>query len=186
MLKILLKAAVLVFIILSVYFIVHPSACSNLMLGRVTNPADNQPAVQEPAGTHGNLFTPAADRPLEGYTPAQKTGEEENELLQGDLPLLDEPAGQEPAAVNSSAEQTAQTAAPYSQDDIDYAIARRYVELEQEYARLNKIGKDTAKEIAYKVMDDFEMTQQEWEAFLQRATESNLFNKIRLEVASGK
>ena len=147
MLKILLKAAVLVFIILSVYFIVHPSACSNLMLGRVTNPADNQPAVQEPAGTHGNLFTPAADRPLEGYTPAQKTGEEENELLQGDLPLLDEPAGQEPAAVNSSAEQTAQTAAPYSQEDIDYAIARRYVELEQEYARLNKIGKDTEKYI---------------------------------------
>ena len=30
MLKILIKAAILVFIILSVYFIVNPSACSNL------------------------------------------------------------------------------------------------------------------------------------------------------------
>ena len=37
MLKILLKAAILVFIILSIYFIVNPAACSNLMMGRVTN-----------------------------------------------------------------------------------------------------------------------------------------------------
>ena len=69
----------------------------------------------------------------------------------------------------------------YSQDDIDYAIASRYVELENEYAKNNMLGKDTAQEISYIVMDDFELTQQEWESFLQRATESNLFDKIRSE-----
>lgn len=192
MFKILLKAAVLVFIILSVYFIVHPSACSNLMLGRVTNSTDMKSVEEKPGNTHGELFTPAGDRPLAGYTKPQETGSEEDELLQENSSLLEEPAEQEPVimqeppSVNSPVEQKEPAVTPYSQEEIDYAIARRYVELEQEYAQLNKIGKDTAKEIAYKVMDDFEMTQQEWESFLQRATESNLFNKIRLEVASGK
>lgn len=196
MFKILLKAAVLVFIILSVYFIVHPSACSNLMLGRVTNPTDRHPAVEEMGDTHGELFTPAGDQPLDGYVPPQETASdaEKEELLHEQEPAPEEPADQEQAPQESApaaqeeqpVKPAEQTAAAYSQEDIDYAIARRYVELEQEYARLNKIGKETAKEIAYKVMDDFEMTQQEWEAFLLRATESNLFNKIRLEVASGK
>lgn len=191
MFKILLKAAILVFIILSVYFIVHPSACSNLMLGRVTNPTDRHPAVEEMGDTHGELFTPAGDQPLDGYVPPQGTSSdaEKEELLHEQEPAPEEPAAQEPAPAAQEEQPVKpadQTAAAYTQEDIDYAIARRYVELEQEYARLNKIGKETAKEIAYKVMDDFEMTQQEWEAFLQRATESNLFNKIRLEVASGK
>ena len=77
-----------------------------------------------------------------------------------------------------------QTAPSYSQDDVDYAIASRYVELENEYAKLNKTGKDVAKEISYKVMDDFELSQKEWEAFLERATANNLFNKVRTEQAA--
>lgn len=181
MLKILLKSAILVFIILSVYFIVHPSACSNLMLGRVTNYTDKQPVVEDASATHGELLTPVGDRPLDGYTRPQRLDPQttDEELLQENEPSVqEEPA---PEAQPASSEASA-----YSQEEIDYAVARRYVELEQEYARLNKIGKDTAKEIAYKVMDDFEMTQQEWEAFLQRATETNLFNKIRLEVATAK
>lgn len=201
-LKILLKSAILVFIILSVYFIVHPSACSNLMLGRVTNTTDREPAVEQAAGTHGELFTPQGDKPLNGEAaePLKEPEQtkEEDELFQeqeGFIPQETPSAEPEQGASTAQPEsitpseqsqEAANQTSPYSQEDIDYAIARRYVELEQEYARLNKIGKDTAKEIAYKVMDDFEMTQQEWEAFLLRATEGNLFNKIRLEVASGK
>ena len=56
------------------------------------------------------------------------------------------------------------------------------MELENEYAQKNKKGKDAAKEISYIVMDDFELTQQEWESFLQRATQSNLFNKVRSDM----
>lgn len=155
MLKILLKSAILIFIILSVYFIVHPSACSNLMMGRVTNPIGNEP-VETDMDNRRELLIPQGDTPL----PATNT--------QG---VFD---------TNTMNEQ--QEGASYSQEDIDYAIASRYVELENEYAQKNTVGKDTAKEISSIVMDDFELTQQEWESFLQRATTSNLFNKVRNEM----
>ena len=62
---------------------------------------------------------------------------------------------------------------------MDYAIANRYVELENEYIKQKKDMKKAAQEISYIVMDDFEMTPAEWEAFLQRATVDNLFEKVR-------
>jgi len=160
-LKILFKSAVLVFIILSVYFIVNPAACSNFMLGRVSEPAQPQPAATEPADIKGERLTPAGDQPLAPHA-LVKPETEDSEFLHAPEP------SQEPV---------------YTQEDIDYAIASRYVELENEYAKDKKLGKDAAKDIAYKVMDDFELTQQEWEAFLERATASNLFNKIRKELA---
>ena len=72
---------------------------------------------------------------------------------------------------------------PYTQADIDYAIASRYVELENEYLAKKKDIKNAAKEISYIVMDDFELTPSEWEAFLQRATVDNLFEKVRQQQA---
>ncbi len=160
MLKILIKAAILVFIILSIYFIVNPSACSNLMMGRVTNSMEVEPVVPNDTADHSELFTPAGDQPLAdpNQQPQPVEGVVDTNTLQ-----------QEPQLPS------------YTQEDIDYAVASRYVELENEYAQKNALGKDAAKEISYIVMDDFEMTQPEWEAFLQRATESNLFDKIRSE-----
>ena len=165
MLKIFLKAAILVFIILSIYFIVNPSACSNLMMGRVTNSPDTEPRIILPASTadHSEMFTPTGDQP--NKKPAGQ--EQKVEGITDTNSLVKDNAGEE-----------------YSQEDIDYAIASRYVELENEYAQANKTGKDTAKEISYQVMDDFELTPQEWEDFLQRATKSNLFDKVRRDVAS--
>lgn len=157
MLKILLKSAILVFIILSVYFIVHPSACSNLMMGRVTNSNENGPAPMDYNSSHRELLVPQGDTPLPNTNP------------QG--------------VFDTNTLNTQQEASGYSQEDIDYAIASRYVELENEYAKKNAVGKDTAKEISSIVMDDFELTQQEWEDFLQRATTSNLFNKVRNEMS---
>ena len=169
MIKILLKSAALVFIILSVYFIVHPSACSNFLAGRVAVPTADRPAVEEPAGPHGTVLTPVGDEPLQ---PAQ--AHPEDEYLQPVEQTTPSQPGESLAATT------------YSQEEIDYAIARRYVELENEYIKAKKMGKDTVKEIAYIVMDDFEMTQQEWESFLQRATEENLFERIRKEILQGK
>ena len=181
MIKILLKSAALVFIILSVYFIVHPSACANFLAGRVAVPTIDRPAVEEPAGQQGSKLTPMGDQPLQ-----QTYSQSEDELLGEEKPV---PLPEEeyfPAAEQTESETVTPSAAAYTQQEIDYAIARRYVELENEYAKAKKIGKDTAKEIAYIVMDDFEMTQQEWEAFLQRATAGNLFATIRQEIAQGK
>lgn len=174
MLKILLKTILLVFIILSIYFIVNPSACSNLMMGRVTNITDTQAADEILSGSHGEMFVPAGDRPLQDPQPAP--------AQQAAQPETD-PEVEGITDTNTLKELETPT---YSQEDMDYAIASRYVELEKEYAQQNKSGKDTAKEISYRVMDDFELTQQEWEAFLERATASNLFNKIRTELAEKK
>lgn len=158
MFKILFKTVILVFIILSIYFIVNPAACSNLMMGRVTNSTEMEPSLQDDQSVHGEMFVPAGDQPLQ-TAPAAAPSE----------PAAQEEAGLAPMPT-------------YSQEDIDYAVASRYVELENEYARKNKKGKDAAKEIAYTVMDDFELTQQEWESFLQRATQTNLFSKVRSDI----
>lgn len=160
MIKIILKSIVLVFIILSVYFIVHPAACSNWIAGRVTNPTDMEPGIRlRGVGDHGHMLAPAQDRPLR----------------QDALPVV--PAAQEPEKAAGSADSF--EPAVYTQDDVDRAIAMRYVELEREYAKSSAMGKDSAKEIAYVVMADFELTPEEWEAFLQRATAVDLFNQVR-------
>ncbi len=158
MLKILIKALILVCIILSIYFIVNPSACSNLVNGRVVNSLD---AISTPAPDNQpqrELLTPVGDQ---GQTP-QKTNAQEQSV---------------PAVMDTNSTQPAPSA--YNQDEVDYAIASRYVELEKEYTLKHPDTKDTAKEISYIVMDDFELTPSEWEAFLQRATASNLFEKVR-------
>ncbi len=125
------------------------------MLGRVTNYREQNLSVVDQPESHSEMFTPAGDQPL---SPAfsEEGVFDTNTMNESEIPV-------------------------YTQEDIDYAIASRYVELENEYAKNNALGKDTAKEISYIVMDDFELTQQEWESFLQRATASNLFNKIRSE-----
>lgn len=164
MLKILVKAAILVFIILSIYFIVNPAACSNLMTGRVTNSTEKASVLPAGSGEHQELLVPQGDGALE--KPAPDTSS----------PAA---AGQGVLDTNTLNETEP---VPYSQEEIDYAVASRYVELENEYAKNNKTGKDVAKEISYIVMDDFELTQQEWESFLQRATQTNLFNKVRSDM----
>ncbi|MBQ7908304.1 MAG: hypothetical protein IJ311_02255 [Elusimicrobiaceae bacterium] len=154
MIKILLKAAVLLLIVLSVYFIVHPSACSNLLAGRETGgpsvakdsasfSEENQVIVPSDSNTAEN-----GSPEVEGIIDTNTLTEEENQIV-------------------------------YSQEDIDYAIASRYVELEREYARTQPMGKDSSREIAFVVMDDFEMSPAEWESFIARATASDLFNKVR-------
>ena len=159
MIKILFKAFILVCIILSIYFIVNPSACSNLINGRVVNSMDTIPEPQVPPHNAGELFVPSGDKMTK---PEAKPAEQ--------------------AQNEQQASEEAPTAG-YTQADIDYAIANRYVELENEYAKQNKDTQAAAKDISYVVMDDFEMTPSEWEAFLQRATASNLFEKVRQEYA---
>ncbi len=153
MIKILLKAAVLLLIVLSVYFIVHPSACSNLIAGRETG----GPSVANKAlssSEENQVIVPAEADSLE----------KESADVEG---IID---------TNTLAEEAQQV---YSQEDIDYAIASRYVELEREYARTQPVGKDSSREISFVVMDDFEMSPAEWEGFISRATASDLFNKVR-------
>jgi len=171
--KILIKAAILVCIIFSIFFIVNPSACSNLVNGRVVNSVEELPTYAPKDKTHNELLTPTGDNPLEAAS-AQ--------------PAPEKPTRTEPEKVavvrdtnTAVADQTSTTdkANTFTQADIDYAIASRYVELENEYTAKKKDTKNAAKEISYIVMDDFELTPAEWEAFLQRATADNLFEKVR-------
>ena len=129
-------------------------------------------------GDHRELFVPAGDQPLQ-EEPKSPVSVQTTETK------TTEPQTTDPVPGVTDTNSLKERQEP-SQEDIDYAIASRYVELENEYAREKKTGKDTAKEISYIVMDDFELTPQEWEEFLERATASNLFNEIRTEMAKNK
>lgn len=211
MIKILLKAFILVCIILSIYFIVNPSACSNLMSGKVVNSMDVVPTFAPKDQDHSELLTPTGDQSLrEQDKPANITEEEQpapaarpaippapvpvaQPVQSQQLPADNQPAAaQQPDATVASATDTrslqpgqpAPSTPGYSVAEMDYAIASRYVELENEYSKQKKDMKKAAQEISYIVMDDFEMTPSEWEAFLQRATVGNLFEKVRQEQAA--
>ena len=171
MLKILFKALVLFLIVLSVYLIIHPQACSNLLAGREAWPVEGEAAEWR---------HPMAE-PQQNVTDKNKD----------DWQMRDELFLQDSSKENESAQDgTQQTSQPtavqpqpsYSQEDVDYAIASRYVELEREYARKKPVGKDTATELSYIVMDDFGLTPSEWESFLQRATAADLFEKARRDL----
>ena len=193
MIKILLKALILVCIILSIYFIVNPAACSNLMSGKVVNSMEELPTFVPKDKDHSELLTPSGDQPLRQE---EKTDKETAQAQPAEQPQSGTEQSQ--AATQQPVSATTQTAAQsertvpetpkpgYSVAEMDYAIASRYVELENEYIKQNKDMKKAAQEISYIVMDDFEMTPAEWEAFLQRATVDNLFEKVRQEQANKK
>lgn len=189
MLKIFLKSAILVFIILSIYFIVNPSACSNLLAGRVVNtPREDTLQINNPSmpAAQNEMLIPVGDQNAQDIPSAQEVMEAPQQ------PQAQEPAPEETAVAISTPQeaQEKQDNAPvqeetslYTQEDIDYAVASRYVELEREYLKENKtLGKEASREISYIVMDDFEMSPEEWESFLTRATSSGLFNKVREEM----
>ena len=166
MLKILFKALVLFLIVLSVYLIVHPTACSNMLAGRERTDLDGyvvdwRHPMAEPSTQIGD-------------------GSPNHPIISDELFEFEEP--KEQTKDNQKATTTGDDSA-YSQQEVDLAIARRYVELEQEYARKQTVGKDTSREISFIVMDDFEMTAEEWESFLSRANASGLFEKARKELA---
>lgn len=170
MIRILLKSVVLFLIVLSVYFIVHPSACSNLLAGRETvAPVWTQDGEQKrsPMAEPGEEIKPVSE------SEADKIAEDEDSGNYTDI--LD---------TNTRKEEPARPV--YSQSQIDYAIASRYVELEQKYTADQTVGKDASQEIAHVVMDDFQMTPTEWDEFISRATSSDLFNKVRGDMASRK
>lgn len=172
MIKIFVKAAILVCIVLSIYFIVNPSACSNLLSGRVVNSTEQMPALGPTQNTPHELLTPTGDQPLVAKPVATDTTPLQSISSVSDTNSMPAAQADQPAAPQGPT---------YSQADVDYAIASRYVELENQYASKNKDVKAAAKDISYIVMDDFELTPAEWEAFLQRATQSNLFEKVRAE-----
>lgn len=167
MLKILFKAAVLFLIVISVYLIVNPHACSNMLSGRErVAPVD---------GTADHWRHPMAE-PGPAMLPPQKDPQATDEML--------EITPEEKSVPATAYGPQAQPA--YSQADIDYAIAKRYVELEQEYADNQQAGKDKSRELSYIVMQDFEVTPAEWNAFLARATATDLFEKVRQAQAAEK
>ena len=152
-------------IILSVYFLINPSACSNLLQGKQTSDtASSQP--QE---------TPAAGEPQQHITSSEQSGKTD-EMLE---PVEE---GKGVFDTNTMHEQQAEQPS-YSQDDLDYAKASYYVELEQEYAKTHPVHQDASREISFMVMEKFRMTQSEWESFLARATASDLFSRVRRDLA---
>ncbi len=163
MLKMLLKAAVLFLIIMSVYLIVNPTACSNMLAGRERSSSQQEQGQRNPMNEQGQDVSNKQNQPDEMFTPTADQAQHQG-------------------VIDTNTLQEESKSPVYSQQDIDYAIASRYVELEREYARNHTVGKDTSREISFIVMDDFEMSPAEWESFLSRATASGLFEKVRKEL----
>ena len=196
MLKIILKSIILVCIILSIYFIVNPSACSNLINGRVVNSREEMPGLTTD-DAHEELFTPTGDQPLRpADKPAKISAVDELVAPSGNSSktVVGTQQAQPASTQTGTTSRTTSVAGisdtnslqpqptqlqQRSQTERDYAIASRYVELENQYLAQHKDSKNAAKDIAYIVMDDFKLTPLEWEDFLRRATASNLFEQIR-------
>ncbi len=189
MIKMLLKTLILICIILSIYFIVNPSACSNLMSGKAVNAREEMPTFVPKDQDHSELLTPAGDEPLRFEEKAPRTtiakpsAAEQPAALQVSTPTASGVTDTNTLQSNEQPQATTPEKSAYTVAETDYAIASRYVELENEYLKQKKDMKKAAQEISYIVMDDFEMTPAEWEAFLQRATVENLFEKVRQEQA---
>ena len=168
MLKFFLKSAVLFLIVMSVYIIVNPTACSNMLAGREraqnTEGASHQPY---PSTSREQNPDVRSSRPSYDDSEEMFSAQEKDQPVQG--------------VIDTNTLQEAQQPV-YSQQDIDYAIASRYIELEREYAQNHTVGKDTSREISFIVMDDFEMSPAEWESFLSRATATGLFEQVRKEL----
>lgn len=171
MIKILLKTIVLLFIVFSVYFIVHPAACSNFLAGRETR-------MNEPSSA-------SSDARLPGPREKQSSVSSKDVSSQTQGPAQTEAvhdADRFEQGVFDTNTMQEQGQPSYSQDEIDEAVASRYVELEREYANGHTVGKDAAREISFIVKDEFEMSPAEWESFLTRATEKGLFARIRRDM----
>ena len=188
MLKIIIKSIILVCIILSIYFIVNPAACSNFINGRAVNVRQDLPVFVPEDDSRKELLTPPGDQPLRAIEkPTKVTADNaQPQTVTGaqtqPAQTQEETPAQPVAGVtdtNSLATPAPAVTAERPQAEVDYAIARRYVELENQYLAQHKDAKQAAKDISYIVMDDFELTPAEWEAFLQRATASNLFEAVR-------
>lgn len=167
MLKILFKAFVLLLIVVSVYLIVNPQACSNMLAGRER--------VVPANGEEVHWRHPMAEPGQDLAAPAPKT-------TPADEMLTDEEAAQ--PSVRAKDKEVTPAQKTYSQQDIDYAIASRYVELEREYTGDKQDGKAVLQNLSTIVMKDFELTPEEWNAFLARATASDLFEKVRQDQAN--
>ena len=101
MIKILIKALILICIILSIYFIVNPSACSNLMSGKVVNSMEKVPTFVPKDQDHSELLTPAGDQPIKAdEKPAKNT------------PAEQQPAPEATSAQEPTPAQTDEVAAP--------------------------------------------------------------------------
>ena len=162
--KVLGKSAVLFLIIMSVYFIVHPQACSNMLSGQKNSTPATATEKQEPQSPTAEPQQNVTDKP-QRYEPAQEG--------------WFNTTGEQPAQSSSSMQDLQQS---FSQDDIDYAIASRYAELEREYTRTHPLTKEASTELSYIVMDDFGMSPAEWQSFMNRATASDLFEKARRDL----
>lgn len=163
MVKILLKALILILIVVSIYLIVHPAACFNMMTGRQRQDAARPAPASKSDREYEELFSPSSS----GGKTAEPSAEGSGDLGDNQAGVFDTNSMKEPFT--------------YTQEDFDYAVASRYVELEREYAKNNTLGKDATREISHIVMDDFELTPRDWESFLSRATSTNLFNRVRAE-----
>ncbi|WP_428897308.1 hypothetical protein Dip518_001095 [Parelusimicrobium proximum] len=155
--KILLKAAALVAILIVVFLLLYPHACTNFLRGEKADPgsvpASEQPSKDKPLVTQGD--TPVHD---DGSYP-DVTGGDDDGIVMFDVKDYDD-ANQR-----------------------DYQIAKRYLELE--YAATTAKGpldKEASEKLIDQVVKEFGITDEYWNEVVDKANARGWIEMIRKDL----
>jgi len=229
MLGMLAKAALLVVIILCIFFIVYPGACQNMMTNNVIDDSKQKAYIEKPLtpvnsdnpqGAAATTQPAATAQPADASAPAAQTTaaqpavqpaaapwavtihtqtsdgkifdttvnqEEWNNVF---VPLLSTTPGfQAPSSgdiVNVTPEEYNALAAYRQkvQDMYDYDVIRAYVQLEKDYLKTHPNDKDSSITLGNQIMAQKNLTQQDWNDILQKATSKGWLDELRAAAAA--
>ncbi|MDR0291478.1 MAG: hypothetical protein LBI01_01595 [Elusimicrobium sp.] len=197
MMVILLKAAVLVLIVLCIFFIAYPHACINIIEGRQTEDQSiqdiNKPLIQanrdtvpapQPVVTAPVTVTPPsqtvtipAPQPVTTQqtviTPATAVQTVQTQVTQ----TARDAQNTTNSALNSAIQQQQQLQA--EQDVYDYNVIKRYVAVEKDYLQTHANDNASATAVTQQVMNEYQLNDQEWKEIISKANERGWFDALR-------
>ncbi|WP_424245751.1 hypothetical protein Dip510_000689 [Elusimicrobium posterum] len=174
LLVILAKAALLVIIIMCIFFIAYPQACHNMIVNNIVEDERDAEIKKD--------LPPAHEEKDVEQKPITENKPEEEDDSAGRQILIDAskdtPEQKDPSAAQTPAAKTLEELKK-EQDDYDYKVAKRFVEVEKEYLKTGPINKDKSLAITEQVMKEFKLTDTEWLEIIAKAEERGWFTELR-------
>ncbi|ACC97758.1 hypothetical protein Emin_0194 [Elusimicrobium minutum Pei191] len=172
---ILIKTVILVTIVMCTFFIVYPNACQNywsdnrtedpsiLDINKPLKPVNSDTKAMEDAMPSDDNFadSPAQTAPAKGDKNYIKVHEPEPQAEPG--------SDQEELIKKQQAEQ----------DAFDYEVVKRYVAIEKEYLANHPNDKNASIVITAQVMQEAQITQEDWNEIILKGTDKGWFNELR-------
>ncbi|MGB2578569.1 ADP-heptose:LPS heptosyltransferase [Elusimicrobium simillimum] len=176
-----MKAAILVIIILCIFFIVYPHACDNMMTG---NMADDPSITDINRHVSPAKLEPKPAPAPPAMTPAPKDGgEPQPQVDENGQYIYVHPEGEGktvtiPQDTLSDQEELIKRQQA-EQDAFDFDVIKRYVEVEKEYLASHPNDRNTANIVTAKVMQEKQLTAEDWQEIVLKANERGWFKELR-------